>query len=100
MLKSVPASTTLNSDKLLAWAKQLTSRPQYAFSNNPNDAGVESVVIAKACRVEETDEHRLALAGLVLAAAVNLLVWETQSEKFRAGQVSSLSPTEPGGFEN
>ncbi len=57
MLKPIPASATLNSDALFAWAKELTTRPQYMYVANADDAGSEMIPIVKACRVEEENSN-------------------------------------------
>lgn len=91
------ASKVLNSETLMKAFEALTTRPQYAVTTS----GEEFVPIIKACRLEETDEHRLALAARVLSAALTTLEFEIQQEHRTecAAHAPKMPGHIPGGYQ-
>jgi hypothetical protein len=64
-----PESTVLNSKRLFVEFLKLVTRPQYTMGDPSHTDVTQMTTILGAERVEETNEHRLKLAGLVLTCA-------------------------------
>lgn len=80
---------------------QLVSRPQYMMVERGTDVQsfTELVVIVNAARVEETNEHRLALAARMLAHAIQMLEFEINLEHHdRAHSADIPAPQIKGGY--
>jgi len=74
VIPSTPASTHLNSKIMFAEFKKLTTRPQYTLGTRGEITEQEEII--GSCRIEETNEHRLALAEKVLNCAAQCLEFE------------------------
>lgn len=61
----------------------LITRPQYTQQDRGSDGFdiTELVPIERACRLEETNEQRLALAKFVLGHAIQLIEFEVNMEE-------------------
>ena len=78
MIPSTLASAHLNSKVVFAEFLKLVTRPQYTLGERGEIT--EQTPILKACRIEETNEHRLALAEKVLNVAAQCLEFEVSVE--------------------
>lgn len=95
-----PASKVLNSETLFAEYRKLVSRPQYSVVDRGPDGAdfTEMRAIVGAERIEETNEHRLALAARVLATATQMLEYEQHLDKLDGQTPPPQHDVLPGGY--
>jgi hypothetical protein len=94
MKAAKPASKHMSSKILFEEFQKLTTRPQYTQGETSDIA--EMTVIGRSCRIEETNEHRLALAEKVLFCASQCLELELGLQRADAeAEKKKVTPPPP-----